>query len=338
MFDVRPALAAAPDLADAVRRLSRASALVIGDATLDRFIHGHMQRAKADPLLVEESEVALPGGAGNLVRNLTALGAAVAFIAVVGDDQAGSDLTGLIGGQPHVEPWLLVEGGRTTTVATRYIASGRVLLRTVREETAPLGDRLAERVLRIARDAAAATAVTVLSDHGNGLLAGALPAQLIAAARKSARPVVVVPNGPDCDRFRGADVIMPTEFDLAEATGLPVATERDAGLAAAALLERGGFGAVLAMRSGSGMTLAGPDGVQHFPDDDAGTGDSAAASDAAVATLACALGSKLELRIGARLAGIAAAAAAAAGSAAGVARQEDLLAAVPPAHASSGRL
>jgi hypothetical protein len=35
----------------------------------------------------------------------------VAFVSVVGDDQAGSDLTGLIGGQPNVEPWLLVQGG-----------------------------------------------------------------------------------------------------------------------------------------------------------------------------------------------------------------------------------
>ena len=54
----------------------------------------------------------MPGGAGNVMRNLTALGAAVAFVSVVGDDQAGSDLTGLIGGQSNVEPWLLVEGGR----------------------------------------------------------------------------------------------------------------------------------------------------------------------------------------------------------------------------------
>ena len=59
------------------------------------------------------------------MRNLTALGAAVAFISVVGDDQAGSDLTALIGGQPErVEPWLLVQGGRITTLKTRYL-SGR---------------------------------------------------------------------------------------------------------------------------------------------------------------------------------------------------------------------
>ena len=53
----------------------------------------------------------MPGGAGNVMRNLGALGSAVAFVSVVGDDAAGSELTGLVGGQPGVEPWLLVQGG-----------------------------------------------------------------------------------------------------------------------------------------------------------------------------------------------------------------------------------
>ena len=69
----------------------------------------------------------MPGGAGNVVRNLTALGAAVAFISMVGDDAAGADLTGLIGGQPNVEPWLLVQGGRITTLKTRYLSAGQQL-------------------------------------------------------------------------------------------------------------------------------------------------------------------------------------------------------------------
>src|SRR5207244_655106 len=86
------------------------------------------------PILKVERETAMPGGAGNVVRNLTALGAAVAFIAVVGDDQAGSDLTGLVGGQPGVEPWLLVQSGRATTVKTRYVASGQQMLRADQED------------------------------------------------------------------------------------------------------------------------------------------------------------------------------------------------------------
>ncbi|MBV9777742.1 MAG: bifunctional heptose 7-phosphate kinase/heptose 1-phosphate adenyltransferase, partial [Acetobacteraceae bacterium] len=177
MNHVQSSLAPQPDLAEAVRRLARANALVIGDAMLDRYVYGEVARVSPEapvPILREEREIAVPGGAGNVVRNLTALGAAVAFISVVGDDQAGSDLTGLIGGQPNVEPWLLVEGGRTTTVKTRYIAAGQQLLRADREQTGPIDARLAERVLRIARDAMAATSVTVLSDYRKGLLGGDL--------------------------------------------------------------------------------------------------------------------------------------------------------------------
>ena len=93
------------ELMAAARQLRRASVLVVGDAMLDRYVYGRAQRISPEapvPVLTVEREIAMPGGAGNVVRNLTALGAAVAFVSVVGDDQAGSDLTGLIGGQPGV--------------------------------------------------------------------------------------------------------------------------------------------------------------------------------------------------------------------------------------------
>lgn len=93
-------------LAAAVRSLGRTSIMVIGDVMLDRYVFGPVHRISPEapiPVITVERELAMPGGAGNVVRNLTALGAAVAFVSVVGDDQAGSDLTGLIGGQPGVE-------------------------------------------------------------------------------------------------------------------------------------------------------------------------------------------------------------------------------------------
>src|SRR3978361_1925233 len=143
----------APDLIAAIRRLSKGAVTVIGDAMLDRYIYGTVDRVSTEApiqILVEQREVATPGGAGNVVRNLTALGAAVAFVSIVGDDQAGSDLTSLIGGQPGVEPWLLVEGARTTTVKTRFVSNGQQLLRSDREQTQPIGSKLADRMLRIA--------------------------------------------------------------------------------------------------------------------------------------------------------------------------------------------
>src|SRR5271156_4345286 len=131
---IEPATAAPPTdpdherLAGTVRRLSRASVLVVGDAMLDRYVYGEVERVSPEapvPVLVVQRELAMPGGAGNVVRNLGALGADVEFVSVVGADQAGSDLPGLIGGQPGVEPWLLVQGGRATTVKTRMVAGGQ---------------------------------------------------------------------------------------------------------------------------------------------------------------------------------------------------------------------
>src|SRR3954452_17722238 len=227
-----------PDLSAAVRRLSHTSVLVIGDVMLDRYTYGEVSRISQEapvPVLAVEREVALPGGAGNVVRNLTALGAAVAFVSVVGDDQAGSDLTGLIGGQPGVEPWLLVQGGRATTTKTRFVATGQQLLRADHELVAPIHSRLADRLVRIAGDAVAATAVMVLSDYRKGVLAGDTPTRLIAAARAAGRKVVVDPKGGNHARYAGADLIMPDVAELAEATGLPTATESDIAAAAAAL-------------------------------------------------------------------------------------------------------
>src|SRR4051812_7174278 len=246
------------DLLDAIRLLRRGAVLVVGDAMLDRYVYGRVERVSPEapvPVLAVEREVALPGGAGNVVRNLTALGTAVAFVSVVGDDQAGSDLTGLIGGQPGVEPWLLVQGGRATTTKTRFVASGQQLMRADHEVVAPIHERLSDRLIRIATDAVAATKVMVLSDYGKGVLTGDTAGQLIAAAQSAGRKVVVDPKGGDPARFAGADLILPDCAELAAATGLPVGNEAEIALAGMALRQAHGFGAVLVLRGEQGVTL-----------------------------------------------------------------------------------
>jgi D-beta-D-heptose 7-phosphate kinase/D-beta-D-heptose 1-phosphate adenosyltransferase len=319
-------------LSEAVRLLGRTSVLVVGDVMLDRYVYGTVDRISPEapvPILTIERELAMPGGAGNVVRNLTALGAAVAFISVVGDDQAGSDLTGLIGGQPNVEPWLLVQGGRTTTLKTRMLSAGQHLLRADREEISPIQPRLAERLLRIARDAMAATSVTVLSDFHKGLFAGELPAQLIAAAREAGRKVIVDPKGPDYSRYAGADIIMPNRTDLAEATGMPVDGEVSIFAAATALRQRHGFGAVLVTRGNDGMTLLDDRGALHFPAEAAEVHDIAGAGDTAAAVLAAGVAARLDLAVAVRLANIAAGVVVGKVGTA-VVREADLLAALSP--------
>ncbi|MDE8349183.1 MAG: D-glycero-beta-D-manno-heptose-7-phosphate kinase [Acidocella sp.] len=320
------------ELSNYVKQLSRASVLVVGDVMLDRYVYGDVTRISPEapvPILTVSREVAMPGGAGNVVRNITALDGAAAFVSVVGDDQAGSDLTGLIGGQQGVEPWLLVQGGRTTTLKTRYIALGQHLIRADREETVELPAKLSERLVRIATDAMAATSVTVLSDYRKGVLSSEIVQRLIAAAKAMNRQVIVDPKGADYSRYHGADIVTPNRRELAEASGMPVATEADIVAAAHELLQRYQFGAVLVTRAEDGMTLVTPGAVRHYPGEAKDVFDVSGAGDTVVATLATALAVQVPLFEAARLANIAG------GIVVGkvgtaIARPNELLAAITP--------
>jgi D-beta-D-heptose 7-phosphate kinase/D-beta-D-heptose 1-phosphate adenosyltransferase len=321
-----------PDLAAAIGRLAYANVLIIGDVMLDRYVYGAVDRISVEapvPILAIDRELKVPGGAGNVLRNLTALGAAAAFITVVGDDEAGSALTALIGGQANVEPWLLVQGGRTTTEKTRFIAKGQQMLRADREQTDPIHPRLAERMVRIAIDAMAATSVTVLSDYGKGVLAGDVSAQLLTAAREHGRVLIVDPRGVDFSRYKGADIVMPNRPELAAATGMNVDGEAAIVAAATVLRERFEFGAVVVTRGNDGMTLVDADGVKHFPAEADEVYDTSGCGDTALAALAAGVAAKLPLAVAVRLANIAAGVVVGKVGAA-VARETELLAAVSP--------
>ena len=297
-----------PDLASAIGKLARGSVLVVGDAILDRYVFGSVNRISPEapvPVLAAMRELAVPGGAGNVVRNLTALGAAAALVSVVGDDQAGSDLTGLIGGQPNVEPWLLVQGSRCTTVKTRFVADGQQLLRCDQEVTTPIQEQLASRLLRITGDVLAATSVTVLSDYAKGVLAGDTPSRIIAMAREAGRRVVADPRGTELDRFAGADLVVVTLRALEAATGMAVAAEAQMAAAARWLRTAHGFGAVVVNRRADGFFLTSPDAEQMVR---AGVGemfDFTGAGDTVVAAIAAAIAVGHELPVAVRIASLA---------------------------------
>jgi D-beta-D-heptose 7-phosphate kinase/D-beta-D-heptose 1-phosphate adenosyltransferase len=320
------------DLAEAVRFLRRGTALVVGDAMLDRYVFGQVTRISPEapvPVLAVERDVALPGGAGNVVRNLTALGCAVAFVSVVGDDQAGSDLTGLIGGQPGIEPWLLVQGGRATTTKTRFVAAGQQVMRADREQTEPIHPRLADRLVRIASDAVAATGVMVLSDYRKGLLVGDTPARLIAAARGAGRRVIADPKDGDPARYAGADLLLLAAEDLPEFASRAGATEAALAAAAERLRVTHGFGAVMLLQGAESLTLAEPAGMRHLPCDAVEVMDRAGAMDALVATVAAGVSAGLSLPVAGRL-GALAAGIVAGKSGIAAAREEELLDVLQP--------
>ena len=86
-------------IADCLARLGDARVLCVGDVMLDRFVYGEVSRISPEapiPVCRVVDETAMLGGAGNVIRNLVALGAAADFIGVVGDDPPGREVAGLL--------------------------------------------------------------------------------------------------------------------------------------------------------------------------------------------------------------------------------------------------
>ena len=246
------------DLAAAVDRLAGARVLCVGDVMLDRFVYGHVDRISPEapiPVLRIDREQAMLGGAGNVVRNLVGLGAAVEFVSVVGRDPAGHEVMRLVGALDRVAPHLLVDTSRPTTIKTRYIADGHQMLRADRESSAPVGAEAARDVVRTVEHAIADCDVVVLSDYAKGVLSDESTRAMLAAARKAGRPVVIDPKGPSWTRYRGATVLTPNRHELAEAAGLPTDELAAIEKAGRRMLRALGLEAVLCTRGRDGMAL-----------------------------------------------------------------------------------
>lgn len=298
------------DLLAALDAVAQARVLVVGDTMLDRFSYGAVERISPEapiPVLRIDRDATMLGGAGNVVRNLAALAVDCAFVAVVGDDEAGGQVSALAAAESGVESRLVTDRGRPTSIKERYIAGAQQLLRADRESCDPLtpqADReLADRALSLLASADA----LVLSDYGKGVLSDALLAQLIAAARQAGKPVVVDPKGRGYGRYRGATVVTPNRRELAEESGLPVSESVEVEAACRAVQRDSGIDAVLATRSAEGMTLVqGDRPARHFAAEAREVFDVSGAGDTVVAVLAAGLAAGLDLDVAARLANLAA--------------------------------
>ena len=290
--------------------LRAARVLCIGDLMLDRFVYGEVERISPEApiqVLHVKRETAMLGGAGNVVRNLAALGAQAHFLAAVGDDAAGREVTGLVAEQKGVEPVIVAETDRQTTIKTRFAASSQQLLRVDRETSKPLSDASRERIRSAAAKLYGDVGAVTLSDYGKGVLTPPLLRALIDAATHARKPVLVDPKGADYSIYRGASFVTPNRKELHEATRMPVGNDEEIVAAARHLADTAGIANVLVTRSQDGMTLVTAKGLAHHLAAEAReVFDVSGAGDTVVAVMAAALAIGAPPLEAARLANIAA--------------------------------
>lgn len=300
-----------PRLIECLPHLTDAKVLCVGDVMLDRFVYGDVERISPEapiPVLRISREAVTVGGAGNVARNLSALGTQVQLFGAIGDDAVGAEVVEVLSSDQDVTLSLAKDATRPTTVKTRFIAGVQQLLRTDEEDLRPMHAGLLAELSDALTQATAKGefGALILSDYGKGVLTDAVIAAAIAAAKFAQMPVVVDPKGTDFARYRGASVVTPNRNELAEATRLPVDTDDEVAAAALSVVAQCGVDAVIATRGPQGMSVVTADECVHLPALAREVFDVSGAGDTVVATLAAGLAAGLPLTEAAQLANVAA--------------------------------
>ncbi len=249
------------DFEDALKLVAKQTVLCVGDLMLDDFVYGEVTRispeAPTPVLAVARSEVEI-GGAGNVARNIAALGAHCIFVGLAGKDDAARALTDAFAKlKGSVVPHLVIEAGRHTTRKVRFVSEHHSahLMRADWETAQPASATSESAVIAHAEAALPQCGAVVLSDYAKGVLTPRVVRAIIDRARHLGKPVVVDPKGRDYSIYRGATLITPNRVELGAAVHRPVTSEAEIGKAAAELARIVDSEAVLVTRSEEGMTL-----------------------------------------------------------------------------------
>ncbi len=279
--------------------------LVVGDIMLDQYWFGETQRISPEapvPITKIENTEIRAGGAANVARNISSLGANASLLSITGEDHPASQLEKLLQ-ESHVIPHFIRDKTLTTTIKLRVIARQQQLLRIDFEDEP--SEEATRRLKKAYIDLIQQHDAVIFSDYDKGGLKHV--SKLLQIAKHEGRLVLIDPKGDDYKKYQGADMITPNRSELKAVIG-NWQNEKELTKKAMALREKLHIKSLLLTRSEEGLSLyqrhwSGHDAtVPQEVFDVSGAGDTIIA--AATLALAIGLSNQLLMRIANAAAGV----------------------------------
>jgi D-beta-D-heptose 7-phosphate kinase/D-beta-D-heptose 1-phosphate adenosyltransferase len=293
--------------------MTRQTVLCVGDLMLDEFVYGEVSRispeAPAPVIAVQRSETDI-GGAGNVARNIVSLGARCIFVGLVGEDAAGARLKAELGRESLIESVLVCDPSRPTTRKVRFVSEhfSSHMLRADWESTAPASAATEQKLIDAILPLLSRADIVLLSDYAKGVLTARVIRNVIDAARKLGKRVIVDPKSPNLAIYRGATLLKPNRKEFAEATRSRLDTDQSIADGAHEIMQLADCEAVLVTQSEHGMTLVPRNGdVIHVPGLPVRVRDVSGAGDTVAAVVAVTLAAGADWEAALRMANAAAA-------------------------------
>ena len=292
--------------------MTRQTVLCVGDLMLDEFVYGEVSRispeAPAPVIAVQRSEIDI-GGAGNVARNIASLGGRCIFVGLIGEDEAGKTLKAGLAREILIESVLVCDPGRPTTRKVRFVSEhfSTHMLRADWELAQPASAGVEQQLIDAILPLLPRSDIVLLSDYAKGVLTARVIRNVIDAARKLGKRVIVDPKSANLAIYRGATLIKPNRKEFAEATRSRADSENSIAEAAQDLIQLADCEALLVTQGERGMTLVSRNGeTLHVPGLPVKVRDVSGAGDTVAAALALALAAGADWETALRVANAAA--------------------------------
>jgi D-glycero-beta-D-manno-heptose-7-phosphate kinase len=213
-----------------VQSFSDVSITALVDLVADEFVFGEIARVSREaPVLIlkHRERTVLPGGGGNAVMNLAALGVNVLPVGIVGDDEAGGLLLEQLREKKVSTSGIERVKGHITPTKTRILAgmshTGRQQVVRVDREPEPLDEMhpILLNLVNAAREYATASDAFLISDYGYGAATPRL-LNFVKSNRSLQNQPVTLDSRYRMLEFERVSAATPNEPEVEEALGIKI--------------------------------------------------------------------------------------------------------------------
>lgn len=274
---------------------SETKVLVVGDVMLDRYWWGSVSRISPEapvPVVNLEKTSLVVGGAANVAANIAGLGAEPFLIGLIGEDEEADLLSKALTDNKINIDFLIKSRDRRTTIKTRVVAHSQQIVRIDQESKMLLSSDEEEILWEQINHLLDKIQIIVVSDYGKGTISENIVKRLITTADRKGISVLIDPKGKSYDKYRGAAMLTPNRFELAEAYQLEDYEQETIESAGKKMLSELSLKSLLITQGEAGMTLfERNDSISHLPVTARKVYDVTGAGDTVIACLAVAVGS-----------------------------------------------
>ena len=208
-----------------LNKFNQCRVLVVGDLMLDEYLWGDVERISPEApvqIVTVIREDHTLGGSGNVVNNLTALGAQVWPAGVIGTGEDGRMVLEKFKQMEIDTRCIIQDADRPTTRKTRIIAANQHVLRIDREIRREISEH-SYAALRDAIDSILEQVdIILISDYGKGVVTRELLGRLASSAAHLKKPLLVDPKGTDFTKYNGATLITPNKKEAELASKIAI--------------------------------------------------------------------------------------------------------------------